>query len=98
VCPPRWACCRLPCGCNPLNLSSPRADGTLKLAQTRERVRRDILDTFEDIPKIIATACSKSQSFPEDAKLHDCIDDLKMTLFEAIPSLIEILMPEKFCG
>jgi hypothetical protein len=69
----------------------------LQLAQYREKVRRDILDTFEDIPGIIAMGCSKSQSFAQDAKLHDSIEDLKVTLFEAIPSLIEILMPGKFC-
>jgi hypothetical protein len=69
----------------------------LQLAQYREKVRRDILDTFEDIPGIIAMACSKSQRFPQDAKLHDSIEDLKVTLFDAIPSLIEILMPGKFC-
>ena len=68
----------------------------LQLAQSRERVRQDILNTFEDIPGIIAMACSKSRSFPEDFKLHDSIDDLKVTLFDAIPGLIEMYMPGNF--
>jgi hypothetical protein len=42
-------------------------------------------------------ACSKSQSFPDNLSLHESIDDLKVTLFDAIPSLIEILMPGEFC-
>ncbi|KAN0091876.1 hypothetical protein V8E51_017723 [Hyaloscypha variabilis] len=66
------------------------------LAQHREKARRDILDTFEEIPGIIAMACSKSQSFPQDLSLHESIDELKVTLFDAIPSLIEVLMPGKF--
>jgi hypothetical protein len=69
----------------------------LQLSYHREKVRRDIIDIFEDIPVTIAMACSKSQSFPEDVKLHDSIDALKVTLFDTIPSLIEILMPGKFC-
>jgi hypothetical protein len=73
------------------------ANKLFQLAQQREIVRRDILDAFEDIPSIIAMACGKSQSFSEDIKLHDSIEDLKVTLFDAIPSLIEILMPGKFC-
>lgn len=32
----------------------------LQLAQSRERVRRDILNTFKDILGIITIACSKS--------------------------------------
>jgi hypothetical protein len=69
----------------------------LQLAQHREIVRRDIINTSEDIPGIIAMACSKSQSFPEDVSLHDSLDELKVVLFDAIPSLIENLMPGKFC-
>ena len=42
-------------------------------------------------------ACSKSRSFPDDLNLHDSIDALKVVLFDAIPLLIEILVPEKFC-
>jgi hypothetical protein len=79
------------------NLQFLRLIKVLQLAQDRVKVRRDILDAFEDIPGIIAMAYSKSQNFPEDLKLHKSIDDLKVTLFDAIPSLLEIFMPGKFC-
>lgn len=43
-------------------------------------------------------ACSSSSRFPGDPALQQSIDDLKVTLFEAIPKLIEILMPPgNFC-
>jgi hypothetical protein len=69
----------------------------LQLAQQRELVRRNILDAFEDMPVIIAMAWGRLQHFPEDIKLHDSVNDLKVTLFVAIPRLIGILTAGKFC-
>lgn len=39
-------------------------------------------------------ACSRSQSFPDDRKLHNLIDELKVTLFDTIPSLANKLRPK----
>lgn len=41
-------------------------------------------------------ACSKSNSFPEDKNLHNLIDELKVTLFDTIPSLVDALRPQTF--
>jgi hypothetical protein len=43
-------------------------------------------------------ACSKSNSFTEDKKLHNLIDELKVTLFDTIPSLVDALRPQTFRG
>jgi hypothetical protein len=41
-------------------------------------------------------ACSKSNSFTGDKKLHNLIDELKVTLFDTIPSLVDALRPQTF--
>jgi hypothetical protein len=42
-------------------------------------------------------AFSKSNSFSEDKKLFNLIDDLKVTLYDTIPSLVDALRPQTFC-
>lgn len=64
-----------------------------QIIQTRVQLRREILDAFEDLPEIIAMACSKSRNFPSDNNLQSSIHDLKCVLFDAIPRLVDILAP-----
>ncbi|KAJ9141815.1 hypothetical protein NKR23_g7726 [Pleurostoma richardsiae] len=66
------------------------------LTQRRESLRREILDVFEDIPAILVSACNKYKHFPKEKRLHDAIDDLKVTLFDTIPSLVEVIAPKTF--
>jgi hypothetical protein len=63
----------------------------------RERDRQRILDVFGHIPDIISTACNKSKQFPDDKKLHDLLDELKVTLFDTIPNLVDLLRPKTLC-
>lgn len=65
--------------------------------QRRERDRQRILDVFGHIPDIISTACTKSKQFPDDKKLHDLLDELKVTLFDTIPNLVDLLRPKTLC-
>ena len=69
-----------------------------QLVQRRERLREQILDVFGRIPDIISMACSKSNSFTGDKKLYNLIDELKVTLFDTIPSLVDALQPHTFRG
>jgi hypothetical protein len=39
-------------------------------------------------------ACSKSSSFVGDKKLYNLIEELKVTLFDTIPSLVDALRPQ----
>jgi hypothetical protein len=76
---------------------NPNVDAKVsQIAQHREKNRQDILDAFEDIPEIIAMAHSKSKNFPDDKGLRDSIENLKMTLLEAIPNLVDLLRPGTF--
>lgn len=65
-----------------------------QIAQRRVETRQAILNVFEDIPEIIAMAYSKLKTLPNDAKLRESIEGLKQTLFDAIPELVDILLPD----
>jgi hypothetical protein len=67
-----------------------------QLVQTRETNRQDILDAFEEIPGIVHMAYTQSKRFPESLTLHQHIDRFKCNLCDAIPCLIDILVPGTF--
>ncbi|KAH8878820.1 hypothetical protein GQ53DRAFT_739674 [Thozetella sp. PMI_491] len=67
------------------------------LIQTREKIRRDILDVFIELPGVLTMADKKSRYFCDDVNLHSSIEDLKLTLFQTIPALIHILRPGTIC-
>ncbi|RDW60319.1 hypothetical protein BP5796_11925 [Coleophoma crateriformis] len=66
------------------------------LVRRRENNSQQILDVFGHLPEIISMASSKSKDFPTDKKLHHLLDELKVTLFDAIPNLIDALRPKTF--
>ncbi|KAK0727450.1 hypothetical protein B0T26DRAFT_137102 [Lasiosphaeria miniovina] len=72
------------------------SDGeSAQLAKGREKIRGDIVNAFEDVTYTIAIAGNASEIGPADARLCDALDQLRITLFDAIPHLIKILVPEK---
>ncbi|RDW84236.1 hypothetical protein BP6252_01826 [Coleophoma cylindrospora] len=66
------------------------------LVRRRENNSQQILDVFGHLPEIISRASSKAKDFPNDKKLHHLLDELKVTLFDAIPNLIDALRPKTF--
>lgn len=68
----------------------------LHLAKGREKTKRDIVNAFEDVAHILATARDAVEHFPDDARLRDALYKLRGTLFRAIPSLVSVLVPKRF--
>lgn len=69
----------------------------IHLAKNRDKSKRDIIDTIEDITTSLAHAGVAAEDYPEEERLYDALDRLRMTLFENIPSLIKILVPDSMC-
>ncbi|KAK1832537.1 hypothetical protein QBC39DRAFT_68307 [Podospora conica] len=65
------------------------------LAKSRTKSKRDIIDTFEEVISSLAAAGNALEDTPEDPRLHDALNRLRLTLLETIPSLINVMMPEK---
>ena len=55
------------------------------------------MNAFEDVTYTIAIAGNAADNFPNDPRLNEALDKLRITLFDAIPRLIAILVPEKIC-
>jgi hypothetical protein len=66
--------------------------------------RLRILGAFETVPNIIEMARNKAQTFPLDernpksVKLHENVHELRTTLLQVLPVLINKLVPNpSFC-
>lgn len=70
----------------------------LHLAKGREKAKRDIVDAFEEVAHTFAIARSSIEHFPTDARLRAALYQLRSTLFDAIPSLVNILVPPRLLG
>lgn len=65
------------------------------LAKNRTKATREIVNTFEEVISSLAVAGNALEDAAKDPRLHDALNRLRLTLLETIPSLINILVPEK---
>ena len=69
----------------------------IHLAKNRDKSKRDIIDTIEDVTTSLAYAGVAAEDYPEEERLYDALDRLRLTLSDNIPSLIRILVPDSVC-
>lgn len=65
------------------------------LAKHRDKVKRDIINVFEEVVFSLAVAGNAMEDTADDVRLHEALNRLRLTLLETIPCLINILVPEK---
>lgn len=68
----------------------------LHLAKGRDRIKGDIVNTFEDLTYTFAAAGNAVEFTNSDHRLNVALDGLRLTLLETIPPLIHILNPKNF--
>jgi len=67
----------------------------LHLAKTRDSMKRNIVNTFEDVTSALARAGNAAEHSKDDRRLNDALDILRVTLLNTLPDLIRILVPER---
>ncbi|EFY96693.1 hypothetical protein MAA_07754 [Metarhizium robertsii ARSEF 23] len=65
------------------------------LARDAKEAREKILDTFAEIPIIVASAKAKLRAFPDRQELKSCSEKLNLEIIVSVSKLVGALLPEK---